>query len=103
MTSADDRRPPSAKEWTLCLYLCENDPATTARIVLDTGDSLLECCAEAHRNPYDAVVPEIGDELAAGRALISLGRRLLRAADGDIAATGTPEAPRPAPLWLPRE
>ncbi|MET8245308.1 dsRBD fold-containing protein [Streptomyces sp. NPDC005202] len=103
MTTAAGRRPPSAKEWRLRLYLSEKDPDTTARVVLDTGDNLVECCAEAHRSPNDTAVPEIGDELAAGRALISLGRRLLRAAAGDIAVTGVPQAPPPAPLWLSRE
>jgi hypothetical protein len=103
MTSAAGRRLPSAKEWSLRLYLSEHDPDTTARIVLDTGDSLVECCAEAHRSPYDEAVPEIGDELAAGRALISLGRRLLRSAAGGITETGAPQATTPAPLWLPRE
>ncbi|MEU7056422.1 dsRBD fold-containing protein [Streptomyces sp. NPDC046197] len=103
MTSAAGHRPRSAKEWELCLYLSENDPATTARVVLDTGENLLECCAEAHRNPYDAAVPEIGDELAAGRALISLGRHLLRAAAGEIEAAGATEELPPEPLWSTRE
>ncbi|MFI9647040.1 DUF1876 domain-containing protein [Streptomyces sp. NPDC052040] len=96
-------RPPAAKEWSLRLYLSEHDPSTTARVVLDTGDNLLESCAAAHRNPYDMAVPEIGDELAAGRALIALGRKLLRAAAGDIEETGAPEEAPPAPLWLSRE
>jgi hypothetical protein len=103
MTRAAGTRPPSAKEWRLHLYLSEHDPATTARVVLDTGDGVLECRAEAHRNPFDTAVPEIGDELAAGRALISLGRQLLRAAAGDITASGAPDEVPPAPLWSPRE
>lgn len=103
MTRADGSRPPSAKEWTLRLYLSEHDPDTTARVVLDTGDNLLESRAEAHRNPYDRAVPEIGDELAAGRALILLGRQLMRAAAGDIRAVGAPESAPPIPLWFPRE
>lgn len=103
MTRAAGNPPPSAKEWRLCLYLSEHDPGTTARVVLDTGDNVLESCAQAHRNPFDTAVPEIGDELAAGRALISLGRQLLRAAVADISEVGPPEAPAPAPLWAPRE
>lgn len=103
MTRPVDSRPPSVKEWRLNLYLSEHDPDTTARIVLDTGDNVLESCAEARRNPYDSAVPDIGDELAAGRALISLGRELLRAAAGDIEAMGAPEATPPVPLWSPRE
>ncbi|EFF90191.1 MULTISPECIES: dsRBD fold-containing protein [Streptomyces] len=103
MTRPADSRPPSVREWRLNLYLSEHDPDTTARIVLDTGDNVLESCAEARRNPYDPAVPEIGDELAAGRALIALGRDLLRAAAGDIEAVGAPEATPPVPLWSPRE
>ncbi|MEU8586324.1 dsRBD fold-containing protein [Streptomyces sp. NPDC048664] len=103
MTSAAGSRPPSAKEWRLQLYLSEHDPGTTARVVLDTGDNLLECCARAHRNPEDMDIPEIGDELAAGRALISLGRQLLRAAEGDISAAGAVEEPSPHPLWDRRD
>ncbi|MFJ9819835.1 dsRBD fold-containing protein [Streptomyces sp. NPDC101151] len=96
-------RPPSVKEWRLNLYLSEHDPDTTARIILDTGDSVLESHAEARRNPYDAAVPDIGDELAAGRALIAMGRLLLRAAAGDMKAVGATETETPTPLWLPRE
>ncbi|MFF8943887.1 dsRBD fold-containing protein [Streptomyces sp. NPDC014864] len=103
MTRTDGSRPASVKEWRLNLYLSEHDPDTTARIILDTGDNVLESRAEARRNPYDRAVPEIGDELAAGRALIALGRRLLRAAAGDIKAVGAPEATPPMPLWSPRE
>ncbi|MEU9991232.1 dsRBD fold-containing protein [Streptomyces sp. NPDC048045] len=103
MTGPLINRPPSVKEWRLNLYLSEHDPDTTARIVLDTGDNVLEGHAEARRNPYDPLVPEIGDELAAGRALIAMGRRLLRAAAGDMKAVGADEEENPAPLWLPRE
>ncbi|MET7285708.1 dsRBD fold-containing protein [Streptomyces sp. NPDC005573] len=95
--------PPSVKEWRLNLYLSEHDPDTTARIVLDTGDNVLESHAEARRNPYDTAVPEIGDELAAGRALIAMGRRLLRAASGDMKATGALDEDGPVPLWGAQE
>ncbi|WP_030344172.1 dsRBD fold-containing protein [Streptomyces sp. NRRL S-1022] len=94
---------PAVKEWRLNVYLCEHDPDTTARIVLDTGDNVLESHAEARRNPYDRAMPDIGDELAAGRALIAMGRMLLRAADGDMKATGAADQDAPVPLWLPRE
>ncbi|MEU3029523.1 dsRBD fold-containing protein [Streptomyces incarnatus] len=95
--------PPAVKEWRLNLYLSEHDPDTTARIVLDTGDNVLESRAEARRSPYDRDMPEIGDELAAGRALIAMGRLLVRAADGDMRALGAADTEDPTPLWLPRE
>ncbi|MFE1073168.1 dsRBD fold-containing protein [Streptomyces sp. NPDC058783] len=41
----------------------------------------------AHRHPSDANVPEIGDDLAAGRGLRSIARQLLDIAERDIAAT----------------
>ncbi|GHI08904.1 hypothetical protein AQI88_11700 [Streptomyces cellostaticus] len=103
MTRPASSSPPSVKEWRLELYLSEHDPDTTARIVLDTGENVLESHAEARRNPYDRAMPEIGDELAAGRALIAMGRRLLRAAAGDMKAVGADETETLAPLWLPRE
>ncbi|MEU6481823.1 dsRBD fold-containing protein [Streptomyces sp. NPDC047017] len=103
MTRPVESRPWAVKEWRLNLYLSEHDPDTTARIVLDTGDNVLETCAEARRSPHDPTVPDIGDELAAGRALIALGRELVRAAQGDIRAVGAPEADPPVPLWPPQE
>lgn len=103
MTRPMSSHPPAIKEWRLNLYLSEHDPDTTARIVLDTGDNVLESHAEARRNPYDPDVPEIGDELAAGRALIAMGRILLRAANGDIKAVGAADTEDATPLWLTRE
>ena len=103
MTRPVSSRARSVKEWRLNLYLSEHDPDTTARIVLDTGDNVLESHAEARRNPYDRDVPEIGDELAAGRALIAMGRLLVRAANGDMKAMGAAEETAPAGLWQPQE
>jgi Domain of unknown function (DUF1876) len=103
MTRPMPSRHPAVKEWRLNLYLSEHDPDTTARIILDTGDNVLESHAEARRNPYDPDVPEIGDELAAGRALIAMGRILLRAADGGIKAVGAADTEDATPLWLTRE
>lgn len=103
MSRPASSRPVSGKEWRLNLYLSEHDPDTTARIVLDTGDNVLESHAEARRNPRDTDIPEIGDELAAGRALIAMGRLLLNAAEGDIKAACPPDEAAPAPLWQPLE
>ncbi|OIK03802.1 dsRBD fold-containing protein [Streptomyces monashensis] len=103
MTDSMRGGPPAVKEWRLNLYLSEHDPDTTARIVLDTGDNVLESRAEARRSPYDPEVPEIGDELAAGRALIAMGRILLRAADGDMKDIGAADIEGPSPLWMDRE
>jgi uncharacterized protein DUF1876 len=84
MSETDTAGHLAAKEWTMRLYLFEEGPRTVARVVLDTGDNTLEAHGEAHRNPHDAPVPEIGDEIAAGRALTALGERLTRTAVVDI-------------------
>jgi hypothetical protein len=76
-------------EWKIRLYLYEHDEDTTvARVVLDTGSNVLHGEGMARRNPIDPSVPEIGDELAAGRALEDLAGQLKGAASTDIAALG---------------
>lgn len=59
---------------------------TTARAVLDTGTTQLEGRGHARRNPEDADVPEIGEELAVARALRALADRLLDVTSEDITA-----------------
>ena len=46
----------------------------------------VDSSGEAHRNPRDVHVPEIGDEIAAARALLHLVDRLLGVASADIEA-----------------
>jgi hypothetical protein len=76
--------PGRTKTWTLRLEIFEDDEDTTVvHAVLDTGDNKLVSRTTAHRNPHDPPVPEIGDEYAAGRALLELGRQLLRAGTTD--------------------
>ncbi|MFJ8441259.1 dsRBD fold-containing protein [Kitasatospora griseola] len=77
---------PHTKQWTLRLDLFEENDTTKVHAVLDTGDNRLESRAVSHRNPHDRQVPEIGDEYAAGRALIELGRRLIGSGRADAAA-----------------
>ena len=85
---------PHTLEWKVRLHLFEDDDGTTkAHLVLDTGTTELTGHGAAHCHPADADVPEIGDELAAGRALNDLARQLLQAAERDIEGVG---APRPS-------
>jgi hypothetical protein len=78
---------PHVKNWRVDLYLFEQDAATMAHAVLHTdAPTALDSRGEAHRNPGDADVPEIGDEVAAARALRRLADRLLGVASGDIEA-----------------
>ncbi|MGA5054554.1 DUF1876 domain-containing protein [Streptomyces cellulosae] len=75
-------------EWKTRLYLFEEDGTTKARAALDTGSTTLTGHGAAHRNPADPDVPEIGDELAAGRALRDLGGQLLALAERDVEGVG---------------
>lgn len=84
---------PQTKEWQLHLYLSEDEDqgTTKAQVVLDTEAGSLTGRGTARRNPADTDVPEIGDELAAGRALHDLARRLLTTAEDDIEDHGATE------------
>ncbi|MGW1761114.1 DUF1876 domain-containing protein [Streptomyces mirabilis] len=84
-------------EWKVRLYLSEDDEGTTkARVVVNTGTATLTGHGAAHCNPADAEVPEIGDELAAGRAMHDLGQQLVSTAERDIKSLGTPPTGRSA-------
>ena len=79
-------------EWKVRLHLFEEDDGTTkAHVVLDTGTTALKGHGTAHCHPADTNVPEIGDELAAGRAMIDLAHQLLETADHDIQGRGAPQ------------
>ncbi|MFE9454424.1 DUF1876 domain-containing protein [Streptomyces sp. NPDC006739] len=72
-------------QWSVRLHLFEEDDGTTkAQITLDTGTTALTGHGTAHCNPADTNVPEIGDELAAGRAVHDLAHQLLNAAERDV-------------------
>jgi hypothetical protein len=75
-------------DWPIRLSITEEGDRTVAHVALTTRDNTLSAEGVALRNPHDPSVPEIGDELAAGRALAELGRQLVEAAAGDIAAFG---------------
>lgn len=82
------------RTWSLRLDIFENDQDTTSvRAVLDTGEATLVSRTTAHRNPADRPVPEIGDEYAAGRALLALGRQLIDAGAADADANAHQSRP----------
>ncbi|WP_031105771.1 DUF1876 domain-containing protein [Streptomyces sp. NRRL S-146] len=87
---------PHTEEWKVRLYLFEEEGTTHARAVLDTGTTELSGHGNAHRNPMDMDVPEIGDELSAGRALHDLGRQLVDIAERDIEGVSPAAAGRRA-------
>lgn len=74
------------KQWGVRIEISEAGDNTHVRAVLSTMiGTTVEGVGHARRNPRDRLVPEIGDELAAGRALIDLGGRLVQLAAADIA------------------
>jgi hypothetical protein len=76
---------PVAKTWHVRIDISEQDGTTHATARLDTGSrTSLTGAGEARLNPADPDVPEIGDELAAARALSHLGHTLLEAAADDM-------------------
>ncbi|MFD9114448.1 DUF1876 domain-containing protein [Streptomyces bottropensis] len=93
---------PHTVEWKVRLYLFEDEGTTKARVVLNTGTTELTGHGAAHRKPADTDVPEIGDELAAGRAMHDLGRQLVSAAQHDIEGVGagaSEQRARPETGW----
>jgi hypothetical protein len=78
---------PVAKHWTIDIYLSEEATVTNAEARLHTDDATdLRGHGIARKHPADSDVPEIGDELAAARALSDLAHQLLHAAADDIEA-----------------
>jgi hypothetical protein len=77
----------SEKRWSVEIIIDENDTRTYAEARLHTGAGTYLCGkGRAKLNPADEDIPEIGDELAAARALADLGHRLLLTAAADIEA-----------------
>jgi hypothetical protein len=73
------------KRWTVEIAIDEHENRTRAVARLVTADRTdLTGTGTARLNPTDRNVPEIGDELAAARALSELAHRLLHAAATDI-------------------
>lgn len=76
------------KTWTVEIYIGEQEGRTHAEARLSSERTARQLAGEgtARRNPTDSDVPEIGDELAAARALSDLAHHLLDAAAEDIGA-----------------
>lgn len=77
----------ASRQWSVDLYIDEheNERTTHAEARLHTNDEThLVGRGTARRNPKDTEVPEIGDELAAARALADLAHKLVDAAAADI-------------------
>ncbi|GGO50298.1 hypothetical protein GCM10012287_29690 [Streptomyces daqingensis] len=83
----------TTREWNVRIFIFEEEGTTTARAVLDTGESTITGRGVARCNPEDVDIPEIGDELAASRAMAELGRQLMRVADRDLQGVGAGPLP----------
>jgi hypothetical protein len=85
-----------AKQWTVQIFITEEGDDTHARAVLTSrATSTITGRGVARRNPIDRPVPEIGDELAASRALEDLAIRLHDVASEDIVQLTGPARPLP--------
>ncbi|WP_243766885.1 DUF1876 domain-containing protein [Streptomyces sp. GC420] len=74
-----------SKHWTVEIDITEEGDDTRARAVLATSPgAAVSGTGVARRNPIDRPIPEIGDELAASRALEDLAIRLHDVASDDI-------------------
>ncbi|PXY36551.1 DUF1876 domain-containing protein [Prauserella flavalba] len=80
------------RKWTVEIFLDEHEHSTRAEARLHTGSGPGRTgVGRARLNPHDTNIPEIGDELAAARALADLAHELLDATAADIeAVTGGP-------------
>jgi hypothetical protein len=78
---------PMMKRWSVDVYIDEVEGRTYAEARLHTDDDTnIVGIGRARLNPADEDIPEIGDELAAARALTDLGHRLLLTAAADVEA-----------------
>lgn len=76
------------RSWRVDIDLVESGDETTAHAVLVAETPrALDARGEAHRNPSDAAVPKIGDEVAVARALRRLSDRLFETASSDMTGT----------------
>ncbi|NUT50653.1 MAG: DUF1876 domain-containing protein, partial [Saccharothrix sp.] len=73
------------KQWRIDITIDEHEDKTRAKARLHTGEeNHLVGVGTARLNPADTNIPEIGDELAAARALSHLAHQLLDATATDI-------------------
>lgn len=79
----------TSRRWSVDIFVDEHEGERTthAEARLHTNDKThLVGHGDARRNPDDAEIAEIGDELAVARALSDLAHQLLHAAASDIEA-----------------
>ncbi|NUP53336.1 MAG: DUF1918 domain-containing protein [Catenulispora sp.] len=84
-TGGPGRGSERGKQWQVTVSVVEYDGGETkAHVVVHTGTRDLQAHGRAQRLAGDVDVPEIGDEVAVGRAMLALGEELLDQAALDI-------------------
>lgn len=84
-TSAPASSPMRSAQWKVTVGIVEySSGKTRAHIIADTGLRSVQAHGEAQRMAGDVEVPQIGAEVAAGRAFLALGEELLGQATRDI-------------------
>jgi hypothetical protein len=70
--------------WKLTFEAREDEEHCDMVVHLDAGDRSLSGYGRSRRNPADPMVPQVGEELAAARALHDLANHLTEDAWGTI-------------------
>lgn len=73
----DSRPDHGTKTWAIEVSIDEHHGMTRAKARLRWRDQVLVGVGTTRLDPHDRDVAEIGDELAVGRAVSDLGRRML--------------------------
>jgi hypothetical protein len=81
-----DRHDRASKHWTVAIEIDEHDGHTRANARLGWRDQTAVGVGIARLDPDDRNVADIGDELAAARAIADLARRMMTATIHDIEA-----------------
>ena len=76
---SSDRHDRARKRWTVAIEIDEHDGHTRAKARLGWRDQTAVGIGMARLDPDDRKVADIGDELAAARALADLARRMMAA------------------------
>lgn len=83
---SSDQHDRARKRWTVAIEMDEHDGHTRAKARLGWRDQTAVGIGMARLNLDDRNVADIGDELAAARALADLARRMMAATIHDIEA-----------------
>ena len=81
-----------AHRWKLNFEIREDEDHCEMVVHLDAGDRSMSGHGRSRRNPVDPSVPQVGEELAAARALHDLANHLAEDAWREIESFSDPES-----------